>query len=121
MVQGGKLKAPKASRGKKVRHTAKRSRENKKGTVSRVSRPGGKSSSSQSEARLTSKAIDRKNEAEIARRAVAGGDRFFAKDISERGESENKKALKGRDKKETKGMKLGDKLKKKLASMGREL
>ena len=122
MAQGGSLKGPKKNKKSSVssRGSRKSHRENKKGNVSRTVRSNKKTIAA-SEIKATTKAINKKNETWVAAKAVSGGDRFFANDISEKGKEENKNQRKKLVKKETKAMKLGDKLKKKLGSMGREL
>ena len=59
----------------------------------------------------TTKAINRKNEALVAAKAVSVGTKFFLKDIKETGVKEVKKQLNDRNRKEKKATKVSDRLK----------
>lgn len=62
----------------------------------------------------TTKAINRKNEALIAAKAVSNGAKFFLTDVKEKGVQEMKKQIQTRDKKQSKSTKISDRLKDQL-------
>ena len=57
------------------------------------------------------KQINKKNEAIVAAKAVASGDRFFLKDIADSGTKEHKGQIKARDKKQDKSTNFSGRLK----------
>jgi len=117
------MKTKPSSKSKPIgskKQTNRGARVNKKGTVIRTVRVNRKTIAAK-EIAATSKRINVKNEVEVASKAVAGGQRFFAKDITMKGKdmaNDDKRKL---IKKESKGRMLGAKLKDKLAAMGRSV
>lgn len=69
----------------------------------------------------TTKAINRKNEATVAARAIGAGDRFFLNDIKEVGKKELNQQTKERSKKERNAHKLTDRIKDQLRQLGRDV
>ena len=67
--------------------------------------------------RDTTKAINRKNEALVAAKAVSVGTQFFLHDIKETGAKEVKKQMNARNKKENKTTKVSDRLKLQLKKL----
>lgn len=65
----------------------------------------------------TSKAINKKNEALIACKAISSGSKFFMKDITDSGSKEHQQQLKQRNKKEEKSKKLTDRLQDQLRKL----
>lgn len=69
----------------------------------------------------TTKAINRKNEACVAAKAVAVGTQFFLTDIATKGKSERNKKLGERNKKQEKASGTSDRLKAQLRKLGRDV
>ena len=69
----------------------------------------------------TTKAINRKNEAGVAAKAVAVGTQFFLTDIASTGKSEMNKKLKERNKKQGKTSGTSERLKVQLRKLGRDV
>jgi hypothetical protein len=69
----------------------------------------------------TTKAINRKNEAGIAAKAVAVGTQFFLTDIATKGKTDLNKKLNERNKKQGKATGAADRLKVQLRKLGRDV
>ena len=122
MAQGAaKLAAKTKSAGAQKRKAVKGKRTGaKKGQ--RECRPRRFSSTAQERA-ATTRAINRKNEASIAAKAVAVGTKFFLGDVASKGEREMQKQLRERSKKQSKrgGGVASDRLKKQLRKLGKNV
>lgn len=109
MAQGGfKLKSTPAKKSK----ASQRQKQLSKGRKA-YSAKGRKAALAKQEA-ATSKAINRKNEVTVAARAVGAGSRFFLKDIKEAGKKEIGKKRVELRKKESKSVKMSERLTEKL-------
>ena len=76
------------------------------------------------ETAATTKAINKKNEAAIAAKAVAVGTQFFLTDVAVKGEKEMKKQLRERDKKQNKKQGVGgaaERVKAQLRKLGKNV
>lgn len=69
----------------------------------------------------TTKAINRKNEATLAAKAVSSGAQFSLSDISEKGKKEMNKQLKVREKRENKATSVADKVRQQLKKLGKDV
>lgn len=69
----------------------------------------------------TTKAINKRNEALVAAKAVSVGTAFFLSDIKEAGQNEIKAQTKQRNKKENKASKVSDRLKTQLKKLGKDV
>lgn len=106
MAQGGlKLKSNKASKKNKPSQHKRNLSKGRKAFAAK----GRKAIQSKQEAE-TSKAINRKNEATVAARAVGAGGKFFLTDVKEAGQKEIKKKNDELRKKEKKGAKMSERL-----------
>lgn len=119
MAQGtaAKLAKKKKSAGAQKRKTVR------KKTVAKGPREckQQRSSVAAHEKAATTKAINRKNEAAIAAKAVAVGTKFFLGDVSAKGEKEMQKQLREREKKQSKGGGAADRLKSQLRKLGKNV
>jgi hypothetical protein len=105
MAQGGiKLKSKAAKKNKQ----SQQKRNLSKGRKAFAAK-GRKVTQAKQEAE-TSKAINRKNEATVAARAVGAGGKFFLTDVKEAGQNEIKKKNDQLRKKEKKGAKMSERL-----------
>jgi hypothetical protein len=106
MAQGGlKLKASKAPKKSKPSQQKKNLSKGRKAFAAK----GRKATLARQETD-TSKAINRKNEATVAARAVGAGGRFYLTDIKEAGKKEIKKKNDALRKKEKKGNNMTERL-----------
>ena len=63
------------------------------------------------------KQINKRNEALVAAKAVASGNKFFLKDIADRGTKEHVQQIKARDKKQDKNTKMTGRLKEQIKQL----
>ena len=77
-----------------------------------------RSAASYRDEKETTKAINKKNEAIVAAKAVSVGTQFFLNDIAEKGTKEMKKQIKERNKKQGKTTKMSDRLQDQLRKLG---
>ena len=111
MVQGlGKVNKVKKSAGSQKRKVTRKAQSLAKGRM-QFSAKGNKHNAEEAD---TTKAINRKNEALIAAKAVSSGAKFFLGDVKDKGTKEMKKQLQERDKKQSKSTKISDRLKDQL-------
>ena len=123
MVQGSFKSKPKASpvSHKKKNNAKALARESKKGEVVRNAKGLSVHRQNVAEVRATTQAINAKNEIDVTARAMKAGKKFWLKDVTEAGAAEVKAMGKKKVKKESKGDKLANRLKDKLAKLGKEL
>ncbi|KAL3782122.1 hypothetical protein HJC23_005384 [Cyclotella cryptica] len=106
MAQGGlKLKSNKAAKKSKPSQQKKSISKGRKAFAAK----GRKATLAKQEAE-TSKAINRKNEATVAARAVGAGGKFYLTDIKEAGHNEIRKKNEALRKKESKSAKMSERL-----------
>jgi hypothetical protein len=106
MAQGGlKLKSNKSAKSSKPSHQKKSLSKGRKA----FSAKGRKATLAKQEAE-TSKAINRKNEATVAARAVGAGGKFYLTDIKEAGQKEIQKKNEALRKKESKSSKMSERV-----------
>lgn len=106
MAQGGlKLKATKAAKKNKPSQQKRNLSKGRKAFAAK-----GRKKTQAKQENETSKAINRKNEATVAARAVSSGGRFFLNDVKEAGQKEIKSKNDQLRKKEKKGAKMSDRL-----------
>ena len=114
MAQGFKLKSNKKPNSKKSAPTHKRQKQKQlsKGWKS-FSAKGRKAALAKQESQTT-KAINRKNETVVAARAVGAGNTFYLNDIKEAGKKEIGKQRAELRKRESKSVKMSERLKEQL-------
>ncbi|KAL7474111.1 hypothetical protein ACHAW6_000105 [Cyclotella cf. meneghiniana] len=106
MAQGGlKLKSNKSGKKSNPSHQKKNLSKGHKAFAAK----GRKATLAKQEAE-TSKAINRKNEATVAARAVGAGGKFFFTDIKDAGKKEIQKKNEALRKKESKSSKMSERL-----------
>ncbi|CAB9513903.1 expressed unknown protein [Seminavis robusta] len=117
MAQGSSMKLKKTPKsGGSQKRKVVRSKTMTKGRKGRNARRTHAVNAAKPEVAL-SKQINKKNEAYVAAKAVASGDKFFLKDISERGKSTHTQQVKARDKKQDKSQKLTGRLKSQIQQL----
>jgi hypothetical protein len=117
MAQGvAKLGKVKHSGGAQKKKVIKSKSSIKKGQKQKKPKP----TSYNTEQKETTKAINRKNEALIAAKAVSAGSRFFLSDIAEHGTQQMNKQHQARDKKEKKKSSVADKVKQQIEKLEKQ-
>ena len=111
MAQGFKLKSNKPN-SKKSRPTHQKQKQLGKGRKAFAAK-GRKRALAKQETQTT-KAINRKNEVAVAARAVGAGNTFYLKDIKEAGKKEIGKQKSELRKRESKSVKMSERLKEQL-------
>ncbi|GMH53883.1 hypothetical protein TrVE_jg10175 [Triparma verrucosa] len=119
MAQGNLVKKSSLKRKPASRKPAKRSRENKKGAVSRTGKGSKAVRNKYSDIKNTTRVIDAKNLATAAAKAtMSGGGRFFLGDVEKVGKSEEKKLRMEKEKKTDGSGRLTNRIDKSLRKMG---
>ena len=117
MAQGlAKLTKAKKSAGSKKKQAVRSKTVLKKGRKSFQEKKARHILQSQTE-KETTKAINRKNEALIAAKAVSVGTKFFLTDVTQKGQKEHTKQLKERSKKQDRAKSKTEKLKQQLEKL----
>jgi len=119
MAQGlAKLSKTKKSGGSQKRKVLKKKTLSKGRKEYRARKT--RSAASYRDEKETTKAINKKNEAIVAAKAVSVGTQFFLSDVAEKGKKEMKKQIKERNKKQGKATEMSDRLKDQLKRLGRD-
>ena len=118
MAQGsGKLGKANKSAGSRKRKVVRAKSSLSKGRKNFNANKGRTNNAAARQEKATTKAINRKNEALIAAKAVSVGTKFFLNDIKESGTKEVNRQSRNRSKKENKATKVSDRLKAQLRKL----
>ncbi|GMH75815.1 hypothetical protein TrLO_g15651 [Triparma laevis f. longispina] len=119
MAQGNLIKKSSLKKKNQTRKPAKRSRENKKGAVSRNGKGSKAVRNKYTDIKNTTRIIDAKNLATAAAKAtMSGGGRFFLGDVETKAKNEEKKLRADKEKKTDGSGRLTNRIDKSLRKMG---